>query len=137
MTKPGRPLKVELKEGDRERARDNLERIRRTWRLSAGDLAILLETTAGVVSAIRNTRPVASSNMIARALALDDANVAISALITRRKVQAEKLAHHLETARAYNDAMNSGRGWPPADPAAPKPAAPDKTINPDPDIPFT
>lgn len=142
MGKPGRPVLVELGDRDREAAALNLKRVAGAWQLGGADLAILLETTAGVISALRNARPVASSKMVAKALALDDANVAISELITQRKIRAQKLAAHLDHLRQYNAAMNAGLGWPPKEPGAEVEPTVEREGREDPaeedkDIPFT
>lgn len=138
MANVGRPIAVELNDGDRERAAANLKRVAATWQLSGGDLAMLLGTSAGVVAALRNARPTASSKMVAKALVFDDANVATSQLITQRKIRAQKLADHLARALEYNKAMNAGLGWPPKEAGASQ-SAPEREepAEEDKDIPFT
>lgn len=130
MGKIGRPAFMVVSDIDRGLAAANLNALQVKWRLTTGDLMLLLGIGAGVLSAVRNERRVASSVAIGKALQLRDSDVLASGIIEEREARAEKqranIASMIRHANQFSD---------PVAPAAPR--EPDPEREEDKDIPFT
>ncbi len=127
MGKVGRPAAVALVEGDRDLAAANIARLVKAWKLTAGEIGRLLGIGAGMVSAVRHARPVASTRTVGKALALTDADVERAGIFAERKARADKQAATIERMLAHSRSFEG----PPVEVAAPAAAA-----DHDDDIPF-